>query len=182
MKRTFLTVAFRGSLVAAGLSFAATSQGAIFTFSLDDPHKTVPLGTTSVWFNGTIDVLQENDGATLWAVHTYLDGTYANKLDVNQYAQSYYNWLGSGASFHAGGHYTGPLFELAIDASDPEGLYSHSAYGLTDTCRAYVYESLQNTPDHRSNEVEYSVRIVPEPATLTALALGALAMMRRRRR
>ena len=182
MKRTFVKSVFSGTLLAVVLASASPGRGAIYTFSLDQPHKVVPLGTTSIWFSGTIDVLEENDGSILLAVHAYLDGTYANKLDVNQYAQSYYDWLGAGGSFPAGGHYAGPLFELVADPSDPIGFYNHSGFSIADNCRAYVYESQQNTPEHRSNEVEYSVTIVPEPATLAALSLGTLALARRRRK
>ena len=177
--RTFkLPSLARVAALGLALSSAAASQALFATISLDDPHKVVSAGAQSIWFSGRIDVLEDNPGPILFVYHAYLEGTNSEKLDVNNYSNAYFNWLGVGGGKHAGDVFVGDLFELVVEDTDPAGLYHHRFGSLTTDSTAYVDYDL----DHRSNEASFSVQIVPEPATLVALGMGALALARRRRK
>lgn len=160
------------------LSSASLSQALFASISLDAPHKVVSPGAQSIWFSGRIDVHEDNPGPILFVYHAYLEGSNFFKLDVNNYSNAYFSWLGSGGGKHAGDVFVGDLFELVVDANDPAGLYHHRFNSLTTDSTAYVDYDL----DHRSNEASFSVQIVPEPATLAMLGMGALALIRRRRK
>ncbi len=73
----------------------------------------------------------------------------------------------------ATGSYFGPLFTYTFEAGDEVGVY---------TCEHFAFGSLFDLGG-ATNPVEFEVEAqpVPEPASMAALGLGALALLRRRR-
>jgi len=172
-------------LKVAGVGFAALAgacaQAALYQVALDVTHWEVPVQDSEWWVSGTIDVLQDNGGPIVFSQHAYHDGDYIHRIDTQDISQDYLQWLGSGAAFEAGAHYSGALFKLVQHVDDIPGEYNHNFNSPVDPAQFYVYETGHNDPDHRSNIVGYTVTVVPEPATMALLGLGVVPLLRKRR-
>lgn len=167
--------------------------GSIMTFSLDTPYQTVPQGTPSVWFSGTINVTIAPTGGgapILFAENAYIDDSFDHTLFVGSSAPEYLAWLANNP-FNPNDtvQYVGRLFELVIGAGDPPGLYNHSSVSIGDVTDAFVYESTDFL--NKSTRVVYAVMITPsavpeiDPAAAGVVAAfvgGLLGLCERRRR
>lgn len=170
----------RNALILAALAVSAASQAA-GTITLFAPHKTVSQGITqSIVFSGRIDITADYNSMSLHYFHAFKDGGYSDVITAGNVSSNFLTWLGTIGSHLTGAVYEGTLFEMDQLAANPAGFYNHTGFALNDTPTAYM-EFDSNTPQYvRSNEAEYTINVVPEPATMVALGAGLVAVIRRR--
>ena len=103
-----MNIRFGKAVCIAALYGTASLCNAQFALmSLDESHKVVSQADQDIWFEGTIDVLQDYNSCVLFVYHAYLHDSNIAKLDVADYAQTFYTWLGTIESHQAGAHYEG---------------------------------------------------------------------------
>lgn len=162
------------------LAGVATVASAGVNLNLNQAVQTVTLpnaGFTTVTYSGTVDVLAGWDATSALSWNASLDGV--SNFKAVTFDAAFVAYL-SGAN--AGIDYTGDLFSLDIQSTDPVGLYDQNAGSPTGTSQLIV--SAVNTRNQRefSDNEYYAVNVVPEPASLIALGVGAAALLRRRNR
>ncbi len=146
--------------------------------NLDNPYQTVTpptSGSIFLTFSGTIDILNplasistailESPGTTSDALSTVFDAGFVSYVTAAT----------------PGMDYTGDLFTVEVNSSTPNGFYWLNSGGLNGLAEFTVTASIPNFPVASDNEM-FGVTVVPEPATLAALGLGAAALIRRRRK
>lgn len=160
---------------------ATAPAHAALNLILNNPYQSVnqPLaGTTSVVFSGTVDVLLpffDVTGATI-----ELPGSTSNVfLNVNADP----GFVAYIAGNNPGVDYTGTLFTVDVSNTTPIDFYWLNNGG-TGPLSEFIVSGIGLDRDASDNEF-FGVDVlnpVPEPATLAVLGLGAIGLMRRRRR
>ena len=161
------------------LSVGAASQAAI-NFNISNAYQTATLpnsGMITVTFSGTVDVLLPTWDAVNITVES--PGNGSAFLTFDSFDAGFVAYLGSNAP---GVDYTGNLFSIQVNSTDAQGFYylNGSSFGMSALSEAIVYASVPGGPEIADNEY-FGVNVVPEPATMAALGLGAIALIRKRR-
>jgi len=163
------------SLLAAAFGMIASAQAG-FNLNIDSQYQTAVLpssGSITVTFTGTVDVLLPNFDIT----GASLEFPYANSSDfLNDAFDSNFLTYISGSS--PGVDYSGALFTVTVTSTTPQGFYYlDSSGGLAEL----VVSGSNGTVSGSDNEF-FGVNVVPEPATMAVLGLGAMALVHRRRK
>ncbi len=146
--------------------------------NLNNPYQTTGLpglGSIFLTFSGTVDILHPAfaiNGATLESPD---NGSQILNTALDAGFQAYLSAAAPGVD------YTGDIFTVEIQSTNQVGNYWFGGGGLSAFAELIVTASAQGLPDAVDNEL-YGVTVVPEPATLAALGLGAAALLRRRRK
>lgn len=146
--------------------------------NLNNPYQTAGVpgsGSIFLTFSGMVDILNPAfaiSGATLEA-----PDNGSQVLNV-AFDAGFLAYLSASAP---GVDYTGDIFTVEIQSTTQVGNYWFGAGGLSAFSELIVSASGAGLPDAVDNEL-YGVEVVPEPATLAALGLGAAALLRRRRK
>ncbi|MBS1709050.1 MAG: PEP-CTERM sorting domain-containing protein [Armatimonadetes bacterium] len=173
MKRK-LTLA---SLVAA----AAVSQAGI-NFNIDNPDMSVVKPTSGfvlVDFTGTITTSAGFAPTLDGGVELPSNGSAL--LTFDHFDAGLVAYLTAGV---ADSNYSGALFTFRVQSTDADGVYdlSSTSLGFSPFAEAVIHAK-KNGVDASDNEfLSVKVLSVPEPACLALLALGASALLARRRR
>lgn len=163
-----------GLIALGGLS---TFSFGFINVNLSNPYQTANVpgsGSIFLTFSGTIDILNPLYTFTIASLETPFSGP--NILNTTYHADliNYVNTATPGQDF------TGNLFTVEVKSTDALGNYwfdSSSQTGLSEFVGSATASGLPGASD---NEM-YGVTVVPEPATLAALGIGAVALIRRRR-
>lgn len=166
-------IACLGALI--GLS--SVSFGFV-NLNLNNPYQNAAIpgaGSIFLTFNGTVDILNPMfaiSGATLEAPDN------GSQLLNVAYDAGFLAYVSAGTP---GVDYTGDIFTVEVQSTSQVGNYWFGAGGLSPFAELTVTASGAGLPDAVDSEM-YGVTVVPEPATLAALGLGAAALIRRRRK
>lgn len=165
-------------LALLGLATIATGAYAGVNLNLSDHVKSVVqpgTGFVDVVFSGTVDVLPNWD-ATSAVLYTPDNGSAALSGGLTTAFLDYLSGSFAGTDFN------GDLFFIRVQASDAVGFYDQNALS-TGGSSELVVNAVNGNRRFADNEY-YGVEVqaVPEPATLAALGLGAIALIRRRRK
>jgi hypothetical protein len=79
-------------------------------------------------------------------------------------------------------NYTGPLFTVTVPLNQPLGLYSESNNGQGEFPGLSELYLTDESGNWYGQKYSVNVTAVPEPASMAALGLGAVALLRRRKR
>lgn len=167
---------------ALALSAATLSFGAYANITLDNAHQTVNQDTREIWFSGTITITQDWVSLSMPVPHLFRQPGWGDRLDSSLNAPAFLTWLGNFGSHQAGATYTGDFFSLHQDIGDPTGVYDHTGASAVPPANFYMEFNQNQSSYGRSNEVPFSVTVVPEPATMAALGLGVVTLIRRKRK
>lgn len=158
--------------------------GGLSTFSfgfinvnLNNPYQTASVpgaGSIFLTFTGTVDILNPLYDASNAILESPSDGTNFLTMAFDAAFITYVN--GS----NAGIDYTGNIFTAEVTSTTPQGNYWLGTGGLSGLAELTVTATGPSL-DASDNEL-YGVTVVPEPATLAALGVGAAALIRRRRK
>lgn len=156
----------------------AGTASASLNFNIDVAYQTVGLpssGSIQVMFTGTVDILLPDYDALVGIVENPDDGSNpALSVTFDPGFVTYLNGVNPGVD------YSGNLFSLTVSDNTPLGAYILNAGGDSPLSEAYVTASNGNL-NSIDNEF-FGLTVVPEPATVAALALGGLALIRKRRK
>ena len=130
-------------------------------------------GSIFVTFTGTVDILQASYDASNAVLEAPSNGSNVLNVVLDPAFVTYIN--GS----NAGVDYTGTLFTAEVASTTQLGNYWLGAGGLSGLAELTVMATGASL-DASDNEL-FGVTVVPEPATLAALGIGAAALIRRRR-
>lgn len=163
-----------GLIALGGLS--SVSFG-FMNLNLNNPYQSANVpgsGSIFVTFSGTVDILNpfyDVSGATIEGAS---DGTNFLNMAFDAAFLSYV--LGN----NPGLDYTGDIFTAEVTSTTPLGNYWLGPGGLSGLAE---FTAIATGPslDAVDNEL-FGVTVVPEPATLAALGIGAAALIRRRRK
>lgn len=169
----------KGILVpVAMLGFVAAGYTQV-NLNLDNPFQTVVAPTSGslvVTYSGTVDISNGWDAVSASVEFPFLtDGSafLGNILFTNDFL----TYLGAGADVD----YSGSLFTITIDSTTPAGEYWLDS-SLTNASEIAI-NATKGSANFNDNEAySLTVEAVPEPASMAALGLGALALLRRRRK
>lgn len=166
-----------------GSALAASSAQA-FSFSLAPVTFTGPTNPNQILVNGTVTV---GAGETFYSPSvmstTHLPFKAGFTAGFNGSGQM---WHPAFAAWNGLGTYTGPIFcfqvssnNLGYSAGMPQGMYDKNllAPGGNATLVLNYAAPFGAT---MAASAPYAIQVVPEPASISALALGALALIRRK--
>jgi hypothetical protein len=171
MKRAILGYLVVGSAVALpGASLASLN----LELDLADQFVVAPgVGTFGVVYSGTITVSATE---TISSAIVEWPGNGVNTLFTDFHAD-FVSFMGSNG---AGDSYVGNIFTVSVTPTDV-GLYDLNATGPSGLAEISVYATRAGKPDSFDSEIfSLDVTPVPEPATLAILAIGAMALRRRK--
>jgi hypothetical protein len=167
-------------LLSGLLVVACTSAHAVFAVTLDQPLQSIalPIAPTDLIFNGT--VTKDELGSGQWTLTIRFAGLPSDTDYLNTLVSGdITSWLATPDPV-----FTGELFRITVLPTNQIGLHDFNS----DSPTTNPFYRLQYTGvtgnQYDSGFVPYAVDIVPvpEPATMCVLALGGLAMLRRRKR
>jgi hypothetical protein len=169
------------TILVGALALIASGAHADFIMTFDQPTMTtvLPSDTVELIFTGTIT--KDEMGSGQWSVSFGFAGLPSDTdyLDYFIDFTPVQQWLATNDSL-----YEGELFRILVHPTNQIGLHNYNS-GAPGNLPYYKigYTGITgNTYD--TGLVPYAVNIlpVPEPATLSILALGGLALLRRRKK
>lgn len=165
--------------VFCALVAGAASAHAGLNLNLNNPYQTVAApssGSISVVFTGTVDILLPTFDATQADLEFPSDGS--NFL-TGAFDPAFVAYLGANLP---GVDYTGNLFSITVTSTTANGFYwlNNGSLGFSPLSEFIVHAG-NGVQTARDNEF-YGVTVVPEPASMAILGLGASALIRRRKR
>jgi hypothetical protein len=168
MKRHLFTLALVGAL--------AAHASAILNFNLPINQLTTTAGT-NVIFSGTVTGVTGDLTLAASSVGPAFKATGGTGL-LGAFTSSFQNYL----NLNTTTNYAGTIFEVFVPGTTSAGLYDTNA-ALTNGSQVVVGGTNSNNDTVQDNEFyAVNVQAVPEPTTMAALGLGAVALLRRRKR
>lgn len=168
-------------LLCGAFAFAASVSQAAFLVTIDNVHQStfLPGGPTDLIFTGTITKDELGDGnASTFIAFPGLPGDI-DFLAGTMNSSAYFAWTldPNPAPF------VGELFRITVLPTSQLGLHNSNSLGAGGLSGVnFTYKGVTGAT-YDSGYLPMSVNIVPvpEPATLFALGLGALALRRRKK-
>lgn len=137
-------------------------------------------GSITYTFNGMVAINGFMDGWSTSVQFPYLAGGNSDFLVAN-FNSNYTNALNGFVNTN-GGLYSGDLFDITINSTSPIGNYDHAINVLdAPLLSLQVSDSVHNKIANADGSYTVEVQGVPEPATLTLLAIPFSAAVLRRR-
>ncbi|MBC8065027.1 MAG: PEP-CTERM sorting domain-containing protein [Chlorobia bacterium] len=169
-------------LLVGAFVLAASGAHAAFTMTLDQPNQSIvlPLVSTDLIFTGTItkDEQGQAGGATTTIAFPALPSN-SDYLSSAFNSTAYFTWVTTAGTTP----FTGELFRVTVLPTSQLGLHDFNVGAPGNLPYVQVTYNGVTGNQYDSGRVLYTVNVtpVPEPATLCALGLGALALLRRKR-
>lgn len=177
----------RKSITCIAIAVAAltplVSQALTVNLFINNPSPTITrnVGFGATYdFTGTLTVTGASTGASANLDFAFLFGNNSDFLTAN-----FHNDFLTGYSAIVntnGGTYTGNLFTVTVDASDPDGVYDHTFNTLNAPQLSVTFNDSVGRTATGSGSYQATVESVPEPATMTILGGAITAMILRRRK
>lgn len=167
MKRILVPLAILG---------AAASANAVLNLNINVQYQTVAppsSGTLTVVFSGTVDVLLPTFDVNSAA----LEFPFRNSTDFlgGSIDSGFATYI---AATSPGVDYSGILFTISVPSTTPLGNYIFDASG---GLAEFLVSATNGVTSGTDNEF-FGVNVVPEPATMAALGIGVVALLRRRKK
>ncbi len=176
----------RNSIKFVALALAAltplVSQALTVNLFINNPNPVITrnIGSGASYdFTGTLTVTGASTGASASLDFAYLFGNNTDFLNANFHSDFLTGY--SAIVNTNGGTYTGNLFTVTVDASDPDGVYDHTVNTLNAPQLTVTYTDSVGRSATGSGSYQATVESVPEPATMAILG-GSLAIAALRRR
>lgn len=167
-------------LFAGAIAFAATGAHAVFSVTLDQPTQTIvlPDASTEIIFMGSATKDEHGTGSGVRFTHAGLPND-TDYLGMIIGPSQLTDWFSTPSS----PTYHGPIFSVIVLPTNQVGLHDFALANPDQKAFFQLYYTGVTGAFYQSAEMKYAVDIqpVPEPATLSALALGGLAFLRRKR-
>lgn len=160
-------------------SLGAAAQASI-NLNINQQYQTVAVpssGSINVVFSGTIQILQPNVDFNSAALESPASGS--GPFIGTSFDSGFLAYLSQNAP---GVGYSGNLFSVVVTSSTAPDFYwlNNGSAGISPLAEFIVIGGVNGASDVKDNEL-FGVNVVPEPATLAALGLGAAALIRRKR-
>ena len=165
------------ALAAATLG-AITSAQAGINVNIDVQYQTVALqpSSFSVVFTGTIDILIPTFDVKDASLEAPSNGSVVLAAELHPDLIAYINGDSPGVD------YSGNLFLVHVPPTTPLGNYwFRDLFGGLSPMSEFFVRAEGSNFEANDNEL-YGVTVVPEPASMVALGLGAIGFFRRRRK
>lgn len=168
-------------LLTGALVLAACAANAAFTITLDDPSQSIALpgAPTDLIFTGTITKDEMGDGnASTTIFFPGLSGD-VDFLSGSVNSSAFFTWTQTSDPT-----FTGEIFRITVNPTSQLGLHDSNSFSPDGNASIrFTYRGVTGA-SYDSGVVDYSVNVtaVPEPATMSILALGGLALLRRRKK
>lgn len=169
----------RQTTVLSLLAVGAAANAAV-NLNINLQYQTVVApssGSISVMYSGTVDVLLPGWDVSGWMLESPSDGSNLLLANIDPGFAAY------AAGNNPGVDYSGNLFSVTVQSTTVPGFYYLNSNNSNPLSEFIVDVSLPGAVTAVDNEMfGLTVEPVPEPATLAALGLGAVAFMRRKRK
>ncbi|KXK15842.1 MAG: hypothetical protein UZ18_ATM001001494 [Armatimonadetes bacterium OLB18] len=169
---------FMKKLALAALVGVSAASYAAININFDLNYQTVlkpSSGSVFVTFTGTVDILLPSFFASGAVVEWPGNGS---AFLSTTFAPSFLTYVTAATP---GADYAGDLIIVEVASTDADGFYwlNGSTSGMSPLSELIV-DASDGTSIASDNEF-FGVTVVPEPASMAALGLGALALIRRRK-